>query len=142
MPFLNAIYHDATSGSSGLSDDAALVIYAHAHLGLSSYVGADRSYPETSAVTLPAQVQAHLEFLDELLAAYGPATRVLLVGHSIGCWLIQEVLKVRDALRPRVDVYMLFPTISHIGKTPNGIKLSVRVYFFFPHLPPSLLFLL
>ncbi|KAI0249305.1 hypothetical protein BJV78DRAFT_1129761 [Lactifluus subvellereus] len=121
VPFLNAIHHDATSGSSG---GAALAIFAHAHLGLSSYVGGDRSYPETSSVALPAQVQAHVEFLDELLAAYGPATRVLLVGHSVGCWLIQEVLKARAALRPRVGAYMLFPTISHIGETPCGRKLS------------------
>jgi pimeloyl-ACP methyl ester carboxylesterase len=117
-----------------------VTIFAHSHLGLSSYiqVGADSdsdsksssssSYPETSNVALTAQIQAHLEFLDELLAAYGSTTRVLLVGHSIGSWLIQEILKARaGALRPRVGAYMLFPTISHIIRTPNGRKLSVRV---------------
>jgi pimeloyl-ACP methyl ester carboxylesterase len=84
-------------------------------------------------VALPAQIQAHLEFLDELLlAAYdGPAMpRVLLVGHSIGCWFILEMLKARaEALRAnsRVGAYLLFPTISHIVRTPNGRNLSVRV---------------
>ena len=78
-------------------------------------------------MALSAQVQAHLEFLDELLAAYGSATRVLLVGHSIGSWFVQEMLKARAALRLRVGAFMLFPTISHIARTPNGRMLSVRV---------------
>jgi pimeloyl-ACP methyl ester carboxylesterase len=149
VPFLNeidrrvrAISEPSSSSSSGVT------IFAHAHLGLSSYIsrlgGVDSEtpssssssssspspYPSASSVALPAQVQAHLEFLDELLVAYGPATRVLLVGHSIGSWLIQEILKARAtaALRPRVGAaYMLFPTISHIKRSPNGRKLSVRV---------------
>jgi pimeloyl-ACP methyl ester carboxylesterase len=116
-----------------------VTIFAHSHLGLSSYIrlgNSDKSrgsWPEKSSVALRAQIQAHLEFLDDLLVAYddGPATRVLLVGHSIGCWLIQEILKARaravGALRPRVGAYMLFPTISHIVRSPNGRKLSVRI---------------
>jgi pimeloyl-ACP methyl ester carboxylesterase len=67
---------------------------------------------------LPAQVQAHLEFLDDLLEAYGPETSVLLVGHSIGAWFIQEMLKARAAAlhpRPRVGAFMLFPVISTLG---------------------------
>jgi len=92
-------------------------------------------------VALPAQVQAHAEFLDELLAAYyssdsdsdldpdgasDPALRVFLVGHSIGSWLAMEVLKARAKTlrRLRVGVYMLFPTISQIGRSPSGRKLS------------------
>ena len=113
-----------------------MTIFAHAHLGLSSYIrlsNSDKSssWPEKSSVALRAQIQAHLEFLDELLVAYDddPTTRVLLVGHSIGCWLVQEILKARatGALRQRVGAYMLFPTISHIVRSPNGRKLSVRI---------------
>jgi pimeloyl-ACP methyl ester carboxylesterase len=134
VPFLNAIHHDAITGPGGGSSSelTGLVIFAHAHLGLSSYIGGDgRSYPETDSVALPAQIQAHIEFLDELLVAYGPATRVLLVGHSIGCWFIQEVLKARrSALCSRVGAYMLFPTISHMARTPRGRQLSVRVSSF------------
>ena len=143
VPFLNAIYRGAnsdpsSSSSSPSSTTTSVTIFAHSHLGLSSYVGlgnSDRgscfSWPEKSSVALRAQVQAHLEFLDELLVAYDddPTTRVLLVGHSIGCWLIQEILKAHaaGALRPRVGAYMLFPTISHIVRSPNGRKLSVRI---------------
>ncbi|KAI0298364.1 hypothetical protein B0F90DRAFT_1632849 [Multifurca ochricompacta] len=122
VPLLNAIHRRVEAASPTSS---FVTIFAHAHLGLSSYIGGDQSYPEIPSVSLPAQIQAHVEFLDELLAEYGPETRVLLVGHSIGSWFIQEVLKARVGLRPpRVGVFMLFPTISHIGGTPNGRKLS------------------
>ena len=135
MPFLNAIYREAVTESTDSEPDSgpssSVTIFAHAHLGLSSYVGIDGAgtftFPETSSVTLLAQIQAHVEFFDEILAAYGPATRVLLVGHSIGAWFAQEVLKARASLRPRVGAYMLFPTLSHIAKTPGGRMLSVRV---------------
>jgi pimeloyl-ACP methyl ester carboxylesterase len=123
VPFLDAIYHKAN-----ISTSSSVTIFAHAHLGLSSYIGGDRSFPDTSSVSLPAQIQAHVEFLDELLAAYGPETSVLLVGHSIGTWFIQEMLKARAAaLRPHLHVgaYMLFPTLSEIGRSPSGKTLSV-----------------
>lgn len=121
IPFLDAIYHEANS---------SVTIFAHGHLGLSSYFGGDRSFPDTSSVGLPAQIQAHVELLDELLAAYGPETRVLLVGHSIGAWFIQEMLKARAAeLRSqtrRFGAFLLCPTISEIARSPKGQKLTVR----------------
>ncbi|KAI9443998.1 hypothetical protein H4582DRAFT_1918432 [Lactarius indigo] len=132
IPFLDAIYAEAKS---------SITIFAHAHLGLSSYIGGDRSFPDTSSVTLPAQIQSHVEFLDELLAAYGPETNVLFVGHSIGAWFIQEMLKARTAAlrsHTRVGAFMLTPTISEIGGSPNGKFLSP---FFRPPLPRALAYL-
>src|SRR5712675_467299 len=80
VPFLDAIHRGAVipaSKSDSDSESESLTIFAHAHLGLSSYVTArgdsasyDYYYPEPSSVALHAQVQAHAEFLDELLAAY------------------------------------------------------------------------
>jgi pimeloyl-ACP methyl ester carboxylesterase len=152
IPFLNAIRSgavsfpssdpNATTLPSSESSRSSVTIFAHSHLGLSSYFNDDASessspiisFPETSCIALPAQIQAHVEFLDELLAVYdndlpdatATPTRVLLVGHSIGAWFVQEVLKARPALRPRVGAYMLFPTISHIARSPHGRMLSVR----------------
>ncbi|KAF8497387.1 hypothetical protein F5888DRAFT_1697217 [Russula emetica] len=150
VPFLNAIYRsvnsDSRTSSSPSGTTTSVTIFAHSHLGLSSYIqlgNSDKSWPEKSTVALRAQIQAHLEFLDELLVAYdddNPTTRVLLIGHSIGCWLIQEILKARAgrALGPRVGAYMLFPTISHIVRSPNGRKLSL---FFRPPWPRTLAYL-
>ncbi|KAH9023369.1 hypothetical protein EDB85DRAFT_1991162 [Lactarius pseudohatsudake] len=132
IPFLDAIYSEANS---------SVTIFAHAHLGLSSYIGGDRSFPDTSSVTLPAQIQAHVEFLDELLAAYGPETSVLFVGHSIGAWFIQEMMKARATdlrSRKRVGAFMLTPTLSEIGGSPNGKTLSP---FFRPPWPRALAYL-
>ncbi|KAH9059748.1 hypothetical protein EDB87DRAFT_1675003 [Lactarius vividus] len=124
IPLLDAIYSEANS---------SITIFAHAHLGLSSYIGRDRSFPDTSS--------SHIEFLDELLAKYGPETNVLLVGHSIGAWFIQEMMKARSAaLRHhlRVGAFMLTPTLSEIGGSPNGKTLSS---FFRPPWPRALAYL-
>lgn len=118
MPFLDAIYDEVNTSAT---------IFAHAHLGLSSFIGGEGSFPNTASVTLPAQVQAHIEFLDELLAAYGPETGVLLVGHSIGSWFVQEMLKARATarhLRPRISAFMLFPVISDVVSSPGGKRFS------------------
>ena len=123
VPFLDTIYSEANS-----SDSSSITIFAHAHLGL-SFIGGDRSFPDSSSVDLAAQVQAHLEFFDDLLATYGPETSVLLVGHSIGAWFIQEMLKSRAAalhLRPRMGAFMLFPVISDIATSSAGKRFSVR----------------
>ena len=116
---MDAIYHEANS---------PITIFAHAHLGLSSYIGGERSFPDVSSVSLPAQIQAHVEFLDELIATYGPETNLLLVGHSIGSWFIQEMLKsrARAQTKRRIGAFVLFPTISEIAMSPSGKILSVR----------------
>ena len=124
VPFMDAIYNEVNTSKS-----LSVTIFAHAHLGLSSFIGGDRSFPSASSVTLPAQVQAHLEFLDELLTAYGPETSVLLVGHSIGSWFVQEMLKARATAlhpRPRVGAFMLFPVLSDVARSPGGKRFSVR----------------
>ena len=129
-PFLDAIYDEVNTSNS-----LSVTIFAHAHLGLSSFVGGDRSFPNPSSVTLPAQVQAHIEFLDELLAAYGPETDVLLVGHSIGSWFVQEMLKARATVlqpRPRVGAFLLFPVLSDVVNSPGGKRFSVSRASLFP----------
>ncbi|KAI9462885.1 hypothetical protein BJY52DRAFT_1185001 [Lactarius psammicola] len=106
---LVAIYH-ATNPSTSTS----VTIFIHAHLRLSPYIAGDRSSPDIS-ITLPTQVQAHVEFLDGLVAAYGPETSMLLMGHSV-----QEMLKLRRpallcfALTHTSVQFMLFTTVSNI----------------------------
>jgi hypothetical protein len=117
IPFLDSIYSEANS---------PITLFAHAHLGLSSYIGGDRSFPDVPSVSLPAHIRAHVEFLDKLLASYGPKTNVLLVGHSIGAWLIQEMLKTHTLTR-HIGAFMLFPAISEISRSPSGKILSVRM---------------
>ena len=66
-----------------------MTIFAHAHLGLSSYVAIDGDGPffflkkSSIAVAPPIQNQNIYHVLDKLVAMHNPMTHVLLVGHHI-----------------------------------------------------------
>jgi pimeloyl-ACP methyl ester carboxylesterase len=55
---------------------------------------------------------------------------IVLIGHSVGSYILLEILrKLRDAehLGSRIRIrggILLFPTITHISKSPNGKKLG------------------
>ncbi|KAE8232693.1 hypothetical protein CF326_g2271 [Tilletia indica] len=52
--------------------------------------------------------------------------KVVLVGHSIGSYIALEVLRAR---RRDVDgIHLLFPTLSHIGRTPNAQSLQLLLH--------------
>ncbi|KAJ7107606.1 hypothetical protein C8R43DRAFT_1044539 [Mycena crocata] len=92
-----------------------LAIFAHAHLahtpGITSLAGEHG---------LRAQVQSAIEALDAVLTAFGQV-KVILSGHSVGAWIVLQILKAR-----RSDVFRMFllcPTLTHIADTPNGRRL-------------------
>ena len=68
--------------------------------------------------SLTAQVQHKKEFIKK----YVPEDAKLhLVGHSIGCWMVLDMLK-DDSISKRVaKCYLLFPTIEHMAETHNGL---------------------
>ena len=43
----------------------------------------------------------------------------VLIGHSIGCWMILQMLRRMNTARI-AKVFLLFPTIEKMGVTPNG----------------------
>lgn len=59
----------------------------------------------------------------EMRAKYAPKPIPLIVmGHSVGAYIAQHVYaRAPDQF---LSVHLLFPTISHIGATPNGQRLS------------------
>ncbi|KAI0062556.1 hypothetical protein BV25DRAFT_1870311 [Artomyces pyxidatus] len=122
IPFLTAI-HAATSSSS-------LSIIAHGYLGLQSCFGGDSNRPDVPTIQLPAQIEAKLEVVDALRLAYGPKTKILLVGHSLGTWMALQILKARPDVA--AGAFLLFPTVSDMGGTPNGKRFS---HLFRPPLP-------
>lgn len=80
--------------------------------------------------TLREQVEAKTLLLDALDKRYnfgsGPGqTPLILCAHSIGCWLSCEVLKLRPS--KIASLQLLFPTISSMALSPNGINL-LRFY--------------
>lgn len=99
-------------------------LYALGHLGHSA--GTPYSAP---VATLIEQVAHKVQFIDDLSSQQprgfgtGPGqTRLVLLGHSIGCWINCEVTKQRPALVS--SVHHFFPTLSHMAATSNGVKLS------------------
>ncbi|KAK0524988.1 hypothetical protein OC842_005653 [Tilletia horrida] len=52
--------------------------------------------------------------------------KIVLVGHSIGAYIALEMLRAR---RRDVDgVHLLFPTLSHIARTPNAQSLRLLLH--------------
>ncbi|CAD6585902.1 MAG: hypothetical protein CYPHOPRED_003328, partial [Cyphobasidiales sp. Tagirdzhanova-0007] len=72
--------------------------------------------------TLDDQITRKISHVDYLREQYGSELRLVLIGHSVGVYICQEVLKARPNA---IDaVFGLFPTICHIAMSPSGIRLS------------------
>lgn len=56
-------------------------------------------------------------------------TQVILVGHSMGSYILMEILRRHtEGFSPGIDIVggiMLFPTLTHIAKSPAGWLLRV-----------------
>ncbi|KAI0027100.1 hypothetical protein K488DRAFT_62803 [Vararia minispora EC-137] len=121
LPFLSAIHS---------SNSKSLAILAHTHVGYWPSNPNSPGWPAEDHVGLTAQVAALVEVIDIVAAEYGSDTNIVLAGHSMGSWLATQVLKVRpEAIK---SLLLLFPTISNIADTPNGVALS---WLFRPYMP-------
>lgn len=66
------------------------------------------------------QIQHKLSFLREHVPRETP---LVLIGHSIGCYIILEMMK-RDPQLKVLKAVMLFPTIERMAQTPQGRVLT------------------
>ncbi|KAK2584422.1 hypothetical protein KPH14_006803 [Odynerus spinipes] len=75
---------------------------------------------------LNAQVEHKVQFIKK----YVPDdARIYLIGHSIGSWVILNLLKNEDISKRVEKCYLLFPTIENIADTPNGRFLIGFVFY-------------
>lgn len=79
-PFLSHIYDTGPN---------SLAILAHSLLGHSPYVTA----VSWSQASLQSQVEAVIEAIDSLNAAFHSELKVILVGHSVGAWIVSQVVQ-------------------------------------------------
>ncbi|KAJ3554645.1 hypothetical protein NM688_g2999 [Phlebia brevispora] len=107
-PFLTALHEKS---------DERLCVLAHAHVGHTE--GLHKTYDSPTAITLASQVEAIVEVVDAVKTSY---TNIVIIGHSVGSWLVLQALKAREDVTD--SAFLLFPTIAHIVKTPNGRQLS------------------
>lgn len=111
----------------------------------------DKKCPEIARDGPPYGLQRQIELVEERLTRFvrgeldrrhtadGLRSRthafsrrkVVLVGHSVGSYILLEILRRRrhagsstSALNI-VGGVLLFPTVTHIAKSPSGLKLSV-----------------
>jgi pimeloyl-ACP methyl ester carboxylesterase len=53
--------------------------------------------------------------------------KIHLIGHSIGSWMIMELLKRPEIKRKVHHAYLLFPTVERMAETDNGVRLTKYV---------------
>lgn len=117
ISFLSAVWEQCSSSN--------FAILAHAPIGHTPGIDDDSHRPDPGIVGLTSQVDAILEVITAIRSTFGPSPKLVLVGHSIGSWLLLQALKNLPT-REISATFLLFPTISQIARTPNGRRLSVR----------------
>lgn len=70
-----------------------------------------------------AQQLAHKRAVVDAILRAQPGARLVLAGHSVGAHIALELLRT---LPPRavLRAVLLTPTLSHIGRAPNGVRLK------------------
>ncbi|XP_051252257.1 lipid droplet-associated hydrolase [Dicentrarchus labrax] len=74
------------------------------------------SAAEADVFGLNGQIEHKLAFLSKHVPR---ETSLVLVGHSIGCYIILDMMKRNPELKI-LKAIMLFPTIEHMAQTPQG----------------------
>ncbi|KAJ0182358.1 hypothetical protein K1T71_001727 [Dendrolimus kikuchii] len=85
----------------------------------------------------------------ELLRLIDEKSKFHLIGHSIGCWIILELLnKHSDIVERSKSINLLFPTVQKMALSPNGkflnkvirrLHLLVMFFFTFIYLLPAVI---
>ncbi|XP_057332896.1 lipid droplet-associated hydrolase [Microplitis mediator] len=73
--------------------------------------------------SLKDQLEHKVAFIEKYIPK---DAKLHLVGHSIGCWMILQLLKNEEFAKRVVKCYLLFPTIERMAETPNG-KFLTRI---------------
>nr|UCK81627.1 proteasome inhibitor PI31 subunit [Arenicola marina] len=113
---------------------------AHAGHGLLPE-SAGKSDPEENYCSLQGQVRHKLRFVADHIPR---DTRLILIGHSIGCYMILHMLKKLDTSRVLKGL-LLFPTIERLALSESGRRVTPvlkRLYWaaHFPLYPVYYLF--
>jgi len=140
IPFLNNL-HQRINETSSRDRYSKISIIAKAHLGHSPalFDAGNLNRLGRTPMGLTSQVESAVELFDAASSHYSLSehingdikrkAKVILIGHSVGAWIALQVLKERPDVH---GLFLLFPTISGIGATPNGRALS---WLFKPPIP-------
>ncbi|QRV83319.1 alpha/beta hydrolase family protein [Ceratobasidium sp. AG-Ba] len=112
--FLDDIHRDISKTGKRLE------IFVRGHIGQAPNLAPAKN--ALWSVGLEAQVMSVVELYDSIQDTYGPTVKVILGGHSVGAWIVTQVMHSRP--NTAAAAFLLFPTVSNIASTPNGRKLS------------------
>ncbi|KAH8371052.1 hypothetical protein KR093_006002 [Drosophila rubida] len=66
---------------------------------------------------LDGQITHKVEFIKKYVPSH---VKIHLIGHSIGAWMILQLLKDEEVRQRIKKCYMLFPTVERMMESPNG----------------------
>jgi pimeloyl-ACP methyl ester carboxylesterase len=137
--FLSTLYNLLTDKKS---ESEVFQIYGQS---LAGFEQDDRPNLTTSVpYSLEDQIEILLHVLNEKTIPSGPRKgqrydSIILIGHSVGTYIIMEMLnrlrKSASPLKVKAGI-LLFPTITHLAKSPSGVKFSS--FFKIPGFPRGL----
>ncbi|XP_046862073.1 lipid droplet-associated hydrolase-like isoform X2 [Xenia sp. Carnegie-2017] len=89
------------------------------------------SFPNKSPFSLSQQINHKIAFLENI---FSPSCKFVLIGHSIGAYIILKILEHFGKHQTRCTKgILLFPTIERMASSPNGIFATpVSKYFSWP----------
>ena len=97
---------------------------------LAGFVDSDAETKSTP-YSLEEQIEITLSALKSQRIPSGPRTgqhydSVILIGHSVGSYILLELIKRLGRSSPvKISAgILLFPTVTHIAKSPSGVKIS------------------
>ncbi len=138
QPFLSTLH--ALLQSSPTSQKANFYICGYSFAGFETLPAEDEQIAESPVglhqliVDTDDQLYSHIETHRRSNAAHGRSLKVILMGHSVGAYilldLIQRHKKRIDNGEEDFDLIggiLLFPTITHIAKSPSGMVASVSI---------------
>ncbi|XP_050357402.1 lipid droplet-associated hydrolase [Nymphalis io] len=94
-------------------------VLGHAGHEGNCYNKSNESKNDLTLFDLQGQLQHKLDFIENHVSQ---TSKIHLVGHSIGAWMIIELLQKNDKLMDKVlSVNLLFPTLQRMAESRNGI---------------------
>ncbi|KAM3967803.1 lipid droplet associated hydrolase sturkopf [Aphomia sociella] len=105
--------------ASELHESTGLPVCVVGHAGHNEIQDGPQGISKTDDLyNLNGQVAHKLDFINNHI---DKKSKLHLIGHSIGAWLIIDLLEKDPSLTDRVaSVNLLFPTIQKLAESPNG----------------------
>ncbi|KAG9103659.1 hypothetical protein FRC06_009030 [Ceratobasidium sp. 370] len=126
--FLEDVHHTINN------EGTPLAIFVRGHIGHAPGLLPTKNNPWSTG--LDSQVTSTIELYDSIRDAYGLNVKIVLAGHSVGAWIVTQVMHARP--NTAKAAFLLFPTVSNIASTPKGRKLSWLFHRPIPTLVSSL----